>query len=159
MTDLNGVNINPANVGLSYAFGRNLAPTQTAGINLNNLATYGAGISYKVGKWRASAAYSRTFLRAFAMTERLQSGDVALFYSVTPSLILSGNYVHSIGLGGRWDTGAAMADYFLSKRTDVYLTGVYQHVGSAGQHAALLFQTASSTESQTAVRVGITHRF
>ncbi|MBJ9698549.1 porin [Burkholderia cenocepacia] len=159
MTDLNGVNINPANVGLSYAFGRNLAPTQTAGINLNNLATYGAGISYKVGKWRASAEYSRTVLRAFAMTERLQSGDVALFYSVTPSLILSGNYVHSIGLGGCWDTGAAMADYFLSKRTDVYLTGVYQYVGSAGQHAALLFQTASSTESQTAVRVGITHRF
>jgi outer membrane protein OmpU len=159
MSDMNGVNINPASMGLTRAFGIPLAPTQAAGINLDNLATYGVGATYAVGKLRGSAAYSRTYMRALGQTETLQTGDVATFYQITPALILSGNYAHSVGLGGRWDVGAAMLDYFLSKRTDVYAATVYQHVGGDGQHAALLFQTASSGVSQTAVRVGVTHRF
>jgi outer membrane protein OmpU len=159
MTDLNGVNVNPASFGIPRAFGQPLAPTQAVGINLDNLATYGAGVTYTLGKLRGSVAYSRTYMRAFGQTEQLQTGDVAVFYQITPSLILSGNYAHSVGLNGRWDVGAAMLDYFLSKRTDVYAATVYQHVGDIGQHAALLFQTASSGVSQSAVRVGITHRF
>lgn len=159
MTDLNGVSFNPASMGLPSVFGESTASTQASGINLANLATYGTGVSYTFGKLRASAAYSRTYLRAFGQTETLQTGDFAAFYQITPALMLSGNYAHSAGLGGRWDVGTTMLDYLLSKRTDVYGAVVYQHVSGNNQHAALLFQPASSGVSQTAARVGITHRF
>jgi outer membrane protein OmpU len=159
MTDLNGTNFNPANMGLTTAFGRNVATTQATGINLTNQASYAAGATYTIGSWRGSVEYSRVYLKAFGQTEKLQTSDAALFYNFTPALILSGNYTYSVGLNGRWNTGAAELDYFLSKRTDVYVTGVYQHAGANGQQAALLFQTASSGDNQTAVRVGVTHRF
>lgn len=159
MTDLNGVNINPASIGLTRAFGEELAPTLAMGINLDNLSTYAASVSYKTGPWLASAAYSRTYLRALSMTEMLQTGNFSLFYYVSPALIVSANYARSVGLNGRWNVGSATVDYFLSKRTDVYLSTAYQRVGGEGQHAALLFQTPSSSASQLAVRVGITHRF
>jgi len=159
MTDLNGVNINPAAIGLAKDFGEALPPTLATGINIDNLSTYGAGVSYTMGSWRISGAYSRTYLRALSVTETLQTGDFSMFYHVSPAFIVSANYARSAGLNGRWNVGSAMADYFLSKRTDVYVATVYQRVGSEGQHAALLFQTPSSSASQMAVRVGMTHRF
>jgi outer membrane protein OmpU len=159
MTDLNGVNINPAAIGLTRAFNEDLASTLAIGIKLDNLATYAAGVSYKIGAWRASGAYSRTYLRALSVTEMLQTGDFSLFYYVTPAFIVSANYARSVGLNGQWNVGTVMLDYVFSKRTHVYLETVYQRVGGEGQHAALLFQPPSSNASQLAVRVGMTHQF
>ncbi|MDT7811291.1 MAG: ral bacterial porin, family, partial [Acidobacteriaceae bacterium] len=50
----------------------------------------------------------------------------------------------------------------LSKRTDVYLQGVYQHVsgtGDSGLTADINGLTASSTNSQVAATIGLRHRF
>ncbi|MCA3931724.1 MAG: porin, partial [Burkholderia sp.] len=59
-------------------------------------------------------------------------------------------------------------DYFLSKRTDVYAIGVYQHAsgnvldanGNVIQATAAINGLAgSSTANQVAARVGIRHKF
>ncbi len=55
-------------------------------------------------------------------------------------------------------------DYGLSKRTDLYLEGVYQHVrgappGSAFGQAMINTLSPSSNGSQTAVTVGVRHTF
>lgn len=53
-------------------------------------------------------------------------------------------------------------DHLLSKRTDVYLQTIYQHVsgtGRSGITADIDGLTASSTNNQTAVTVGLRHRF
>lgn len=50
-------------------------------------------------------------------------------------------------------------DYGLSKRTDVYLEGVYQHVrGTIGQ-AMINTQSPASNGSQTSVTLGLRHTF
>jgi predicted porin len=55
-------------------------------------------------------------------------------------------------------------DYSLSKRTDVYLEGVYQHVhgapaGSVLGDAMINTLSPSSTGTQVAVSVGLRHAF
>jgi general bacterial porin, GBP family len=84
---------------------------------------------------------------------------------------LAGAYTHSQGvLGGttgsadpKWHQVTLMADYSLSKRTDVYLEGVYQHVygaaGTAFQGAYINGLAPSSTGNQVAATVGIRTRF
>ncbi|KWI86687.1 hypothetical protein WM11_13155 [Burkholderia ubonensis] len=64
--------------------------------------------------------------------------------------------IHSVGL---------MADYNLSKRTDVYLQAAYQHI--AGDKTNSILDQAfipstdapSSTANQVAVRVALRHKF
>jgi predicted porin len=57
-----------------------------------------------------------------------------------------------------------MADYSLSKRTDVYLESVYQHAYGAAAGSALSVAdinglAASSNQNQVAATLGIRHRF
>jgi predicted porin len=56
------------------------------------------------------------------------------------------------------------ADYFLSKRTDVYIDGIYQHASgtdSTNQTAVANINglSPSSTSNQVAAVVGIRHKF
>lgn len=68
----------------------------------------------------------------------------------------------------QYHQGSLGVDYFLSKRTDVYVIGVYQHASgntldSAGHvvnaTAAINGLDASKTTNQIAARVGIRHKF
>jgi predicted porin len=93
-------------------------------------------------------------------------------YALTPALSLAAAYTYTDGHvsgangGGdpKWHTVSLQADYDLSKRTDVYLEGVYQHasgrLGNLGSNfAAINTLSPSSTANQTAVAVGLRHRF
>ncbi|MEM5400084.1 MULTISPECIES: hypothetical protein [Paraburkholderia] len=53
------------------------------------------------------------------------------------------------------------ADYFLSKRTDVYAQASYQHISAdgSGLGADISGQSPSSTNQQTVVAIGMRHRF
>jgi predicted porin len=55
-------------------------------------------------------------------------------------------------------------DYSLSKRTDLYVEGIYQHVsggpqGSILSSASINTLSPSSTNSQVAVTLGMKHTF
>jgi predicted porin len=89
---------------------------------------------------------------------------------LTPALVLGAAYDYTRlasfnGHGGaHYNQGALGADYFLSKRTDVYLIGVYQHatgVDSTGKTAVAAINglSASSNSNQFTARVGIRHKF
>lgn len=65
---------------------------------------------------------------------------------------------------GKWHQLTLMADYSLSKRTDVYLESVYQHAYGAAAGSALSVAdinglAASSNQNQVAATLGIRHRF
>lgn len=90
-------------------------------------------------------------------------------YMLTPAVSLSGAYTYtmakqtSLDNKPKFHTVTLQADYRLSKRTDMYLTGSYQHISNnkgtglkAGIGAA---SGMSSTHSQTVVGTGIRHRF
>jgi general bacterial porin, GBP family len=93
-------------------------------------------------------------------------------YALTPALALNAAYTFtdgkvtgSNGTGDpKWHTVSLQADYSLSKRTDVYVEGVYQHasgsLGDAGANVAMINTLSpSTTPNQVAATVGLRHRF
>lgn len=94
-----------------------------------------------------------------------------MHYAVTHSISLAGAYTFTQGAFGdasgsghpKWHQVTLMADYALSKRTDVYVEGIYQHAygaaGSAFEGAMISGLAQSSTASQIAATVGIRTRF
>nr|WP_254617339.1 hypothetical protein [Burkholderia metallica] len=51
------------------------------------------------------------------------------------------------------------ADYFISKRTDVYFVGALAHDHAHGAQIEAALGSPSSTSFQTAARIGIRHKF
>ncbi|RKP55856.1 porin [Pararobbsia silviterrae] len=92
-------------------------------------------------------------------------------YALTPALSLQGAYTFTDGkyegsLGNqspKWQQVSLESDYALSKRTDVYVEGVYQHAADGGGtpfgDAAINTLSPSSTDNQVAATVGLRHRF
>jgi predicted porin len=102
---------------------------------------------------------------------RLDNYEVNARYALTPAMSLEGAYTFT---NGSFNTAAGdakpkyhqfslLADYDLSKRTDVYAEGVFQHAsggdGTVLGDAAINGLSPSSTNKQVAVTVGMRHRF
>jgi general bacterial porin, GBP family len=70
---------------------------------------------------------------------------------------------HGSGADPHWNQVMAQADYQFSKRTDVYLEGVYQRVGGGNNIAAfdagVYTLTPSTNNQQVVVAVGLKHKF
>lgn len=159
MSNINGVTINPAAIGLPEAFGRSASATITNGVALDNLTTASFDASYRLGALQLIGLYAYTRMRAFEVTERLQTGEAQAIYNITPALALGGGYQYSVGMGGRWHVYNASVHYSLSKRTLLYVDGEFQHVTGAGQKAALLYTSSASGVDQAAVTIGMRHSF
>lgn len=153
------------------------------------LRIFGAGVNYTFGAATAGFAYSNSDLSQPQSTSyisgsivppggtlnslRFQNFEVNFKYQFTPAFYAGAMYtltterfrastgnakpkVHSVGL---------MADYNFSKRTDVYVQGIYQHVGGSKTGTALDqayvpgAQDASSNGNQFLIRAAIRHKF
>jgi GBP family porin len=103
---------------------------------------------------------------------RLDNYEVNAKYALTQALTVSGSYTFTNGAYGdggtsaspNWNSVMLQTDYALSKRTDFYLEGVYQHVhgapaGSILGDAMINTLSPSSSDSQLAVTVGLRHAF
>lgn len=136
------------------------------------------GATYTVGAATFGANYSNTQFKAIGTLPGLPAtgagGDakfhdveVNVGYQLTPALHLgvAYNYLKGYGVNGAtYSQGAIGADYFLSKRTDLYTVAVYQHASgtdSTGGKAVanITGLSASTTQSQAQVVIGIRHRF
>jgi len=134
-------------------------------------------IQYVAGPFTANARYSNAQYKpdaqsGFGSTEKYNVAGAYLGYQATPALLVGVGYTytkasgdasatyHQVSLGG---------DYNLSKRTDIYLVGAYQHA-SGDQRAAngaLVSAGAavgsygynSASSSQEVVSLGIRHKF
>jgi len=91
-------------------------------------------------------------------------------YMVSPELMFAGAYQFTNGAavgghgGQRYSQFSAIADYFLSKRTDVYVSAAYELANGtnslgAPAVAAINTVTPSSSNRQALVRVGIRQKF
>ncbi|CAE6806902.1 MULTISPECIES: porin [Paraburkholderia] len=93
-------------------------------------------------------------------------------YAITPAFTLGGSYTFTDGhfsddgrsVAPKWNQFMLQADYALSRRTDLYLEGVYQHVSGADGiavlgNASIYSLAASSSDRQAVVAVGIRHKF
>ena len=103
---------------------------------------------------------------------RLNNYEVNARYPLTSALSLAGAYTFTDGAystGGassspKWHEVTLQTDYSLSKHTDLYAEGVYQHVmggpgGSVLSDATINTLPPSSSNSQAAITIGVKHAF
>lgn len=150
--------------------------------NAGRQRTYGAGVNYAIGAANLGFVFTQTQLNNATAIETTNAGTTAAIglsgsahftnyevnarYSFTPAFTLSGAYTFTEaslnGVSPKYNQVTVQADYALSKRTDVYAEGAYQHVGSTGDSgitADIVGVSASSTDTQVVGTVGIRHRF
>ncbi|WP_042300792.1 porin [Paraburkholderia kururiensis] len=142
-------------VGANYGFGGatvGLLVTQT---HLSSLTGIGS-----------SASGTSSGLTLASGSARFNNYELNGRYQLTPALSISGAYTYTdsriAGVSPKWNQFTLQTDYALSKRTDVYLEGVYQHVSDTGNssiHAVINGLSTSDTNQQVAVTVGLRHRF
>lgn len=95
--------------------------------------------------------------------------EVNASYRFTPAFSVTGEYTYtnatmSNASGQHHPTRHEVSlpgDYFLSKRTDVYLQASYQHISrdGLGLTADMSGQSVSSSAQQMVVGAGMRHRF
>ena len=154
--------------------------------------TYGVGAGYTYGPAQVGFVWTHSQIDGMSslasngvslpglngLNLHLDNYEINGAYHLTPALALNASYtftdgtVTGTGAGNntpKWQTVMLGTDYSLSKRTDVYLEGVYQHAsGSLGVNAdgsnianvaAINTLAPSSSNNQIAATVGLRHRF
>jgi predicted porin len=182
--------VNVKNPNFSF-FGNNATSSGT-GSNMTGSQVYSgyataktqqiitAGGAYAFGPATVGATYSNTQFKDLGQTglagatgqtlggtAKFHNAEVNFKYQLTPALLLGAAYDYTKGYSvssQKIHQGVLGADYFLSKRTDLYVDGIYQH--SSGTNSAGVTSTAqinglspSSTSNQVAAIVGIRHKF
>lgn len=149
-------------LGGSYTFGPATVGLVWSHTQLDNTAgVFSFGTGTYLGADDASAG-------TLAGSLRLDNYEVNAKYALTPALSVSGAYTYTHGAyngaAPGWNTAMLQTDYAFSKRTDIYLEGVYQNVHGAPadsvlSHAMINTLSPSSTNTQVAVTVGLRHTF
>jgi predicted porin len=153
------------------------------------LRVIGAGLNYTFGSATVGFAYTNTLVQqplssgyvgaitpsggATLASLRFNNFEVNAKYQFTPAFFVGAAYTYtrtsfnasSGQLHPQFHTAGLMADYNLSKRTDVYVQGGYQH--AAGDKTGSVLDVAyvpgadgvSSTANQLVLRAGIRHKF
>ncbi|ABE36801.1 gram-negative porin family protein [Paraburkholderia xenovorans LB400] len=139
----------------------------------DTLQIVGAGANLQFSGVRLDAIYTNTRYQNVVPTATTPyRGGTAQFntvelngsYRIVPSVLAGAAFIYTKGETAnylQWNLGA---DYALSKRTDIGLVGVWQRASgtdSTGKPAvaSIASLTASSTNSQVAVRLNLRHRF
>ncbi len=142
--------------------------------NVRDLRSFGVGGRYSIGPATLWALYTNTRLEQIsgaAMT--FSAYEAGGKYAFTPALTggLGYTYMNLTNASkGHWNQVDASVDYALSKRTDVYVLGIYQlasgkngatpvqaQIGSSA--SSFLNTSGSGADNQLAVRVGLRHKF
>ncbi|WP_133647347.1 porin [Paraburkholderia flava] len=155
-------------------------PVYAGYASANTYQVIGAGGAYTFGAATIGATYSNIkFMNftagAFAnQTATFNNAELNFKYQLTPALVLGAAYDFtkgssiSGGSAAKYHQFSLGSDYFLSKRTDVYLIGVFQHASGdtltadgkvIEADAAINGLSPSSNRNQLTARVGIRHKF
>lgn len=131
---------------------------------------WGVAGTYVVGSLTLGLLYSGSLYTNSAMTLAAPGGTIhfhnyegSIRYQVTPSLMLvlgeAYTSVRQSGESGHYLQTSGGADYYLSKRTDLYLNAFYQKASSNLQANIDAAGGAASGSSQAVVVAGIRHKF
>lgn len=134
-----------------------------------------AGASYQLGAARVGFVYSHSKYDSAGGSLKFDNYDANINYQITPAVSLAGSYfftdgkLASTGAKLRYHELTLIGDYFVSKRTDVYLLGAYQHAAGDAMVASIAPDTfgpggasapdASTNKNQLLIRVAMRHKF
>lgn len=129
---------------------------------------FGVGASYQFGQAKIGGAFTQSDFKGGFETQdvKFRNYEVNGSYRFTPSLLLGVAFVYTDGkvdasdARPRYEQADLFLDYFLSKRTDVYAMATGQRAnGSATVAQVSQFLSASSTDKQATIAIGMRHRF
>jgi predicted porin len=137
-----------------------------------NMQTVGVGASYVIGPVQFGGDFTNVRFQdansILGNTVWFNDYEIWGNWHLTPAATLGLGYTYTDGHvdanGGatpKYNQVNAIADYALSKRTDVYVMGIYQHA-SDGAYADIyqgLAGDQSTTPNQVVVRFGMRHKF
>ncbi|MBN3852179.1 porin [Paraburkholderia sp. Ac-20340] len=152
-------------------------PLNNGYVTAKSIGIASVAVQYVMGPVKMNLRYSNAQYRpdaqsAFGSTERYNVGGAYVGYQATPALLLGLGYIYTKADGNTSATYhqvSAGADYSLSKRTDVYLMGTWQHAsgtqgngkgGTAPAEASIgSYGYSSNNTVQAIATVGIRHKF
>jgi predicted porin len=157
---------NPAIAGFASAHTQqtiSVASTYTAGSAI-------FGISYSNTQFRGLGSNASLNTLNYSGSTTLSTVGASLRYQATPFLRFGTSFDYTEGgsvgskSGAKYEQLNLGAAYSLSKATDLYVTGAYQHASgtdSLGRPAvaAIGYLTPSTTNKQVAVSAGVKHLF
>ncbi|MBN3789453.1 porin [Burkholderia sp. Ac-20353] len=178
----------PINFGAAYLqlnrgglnLGGALSTNDAANFPAARQRVMGVGGSYAFERLTVGALWTHSMLDQTAASSlagalnslRFDNYEVNARYALDSAVSFAGAYTFTNGryddaTGShrpKWHQVSLMADYALSKRTDVYAEAVYQHQFGVASGETLGFASinglgASSTNTQVAATVGMRHRF
>ena len=184
-------NYGPLNIAGAYMQLNNVGSANAAGAVTGDNTPFvagrqrifGGGINYAFGPATVGFVFTQTMLDnatsitnggtqgagAFQLTNghvRFTNYEVNGRYNLTPAMSLAANYTYTNsrinGIAPKWHQVDLQTAYALSKRTDVYLQGEYQHVtGLDGSDLGATINGVgmSSSSNQVSATVGVRHRF
>jgi predicted porin len=162
------------------------SPVYSGYASAHTYQVIGAGAAYTIGAATLGATYSNTQLMGlgdrssgpnpsgFSGKAIFNNAEASFKYQITPALVAGVSYDYTQGSsvatatgstgGAKYNQFAAGTDYFLSKRTDVYIVAVYQKASGTDSRnlpavAVINNVSASSSDRQTVVRIGMRHKF
>ncbi|MFM0416946.1 porin [Paraburkholderia aromaticivorans] len=154
---------------VSGDYGGTLYSSPQSGAGASSQAVIAAGGGYTIGKATLGAVYTNVKLAYFDQTSlHLDNYEINGQYQLTPALLLGLAYTYTTGKSNlatgtqtpKYHEVALGANYFLSKRTAVYLVGIYQRAAGDAKTAEIAeLDQASSTNKQILVVAGLKHKF
>ncbi|MCI0151408.1 porin [Paraburkholderia sediminicola] len=162
---------NTVSAGLNYEhgpFGVAAAYTEvkyfTEGQPQVGIRNWGVGAHYQLGKWTMTALV--TTVRNTFNGGAIAQGEAGAAYQLAPDWVLAANYMYMKGDKFLDNNHAhqvdAIVNHILSKRTLVYVEGVYQRTNSGAQAliSGVLDPTGTSSgPSQFIARIGVKTSF
>jgi predicted porin len=139
--------------------------------NPKNQQIAGAGVTYVLGSATIGLDYSNVkFDDANGTTSSVKFNTAEIWgsYALTPNDTVGGGYTYVFGKADysgakpKYHLVGLFADHKLSKRTEIYVQASLQKAAGDATQADILeggVASASSTDKQAAVRLGIVHKF
>jgi predicted porin len=139
-------------------------PATGAGVRGQRIA--GIGGSYNWGTVNLSALYTNTrFDYRDTSHLTLSNAEVSVYDYVRPNLMVGLAYVFTSGQYApqdsqpKWHQASTGIDYFLSRRTDVFVHVTYQKAAGDAKYAQIYTLSPSGTTSQVAATIGMRHKW
>lgn len=152
--------VDSSNYGFSSPFTKSVGGAQTAVQRI-----VGVGGTYDFKAFQVNANYTNVlFDYNDSSGLRMQNAELGVSKHITPSALIGIAYMLSWGAYStdnqpRWHQVDAGFDYALSKRTDLYVAGIFQRAAGDAKFAQIYNNSPSSSKSQTALEVGMRLRF
>jgi predicted porin len=145
---------------VNSVYGDALAQARSQGI-------LAAGLAYQFNKVKLLGDFSNvTFQQGDAgQNVTFQNYELSAIYSMTSAMTLAGGYTyttgkdHATGAVPKYQQLNLIAQYALSRRTDVYAMAALQRASGAAEYAQIAGLNPSNSNKQMVARVGITHQF